>query len=123
MPEPPPLHLTKHHGAGNDFLVSIDMDDQAPLGAELVRALCDRRFGIGADGVVRVLAGGGEADLTMVLCNADGSVAEMSGNGMRCLAQAAVEAGLVPPWPRWTWGCPPWAPTSRSGPSRAGPAR
>jgi diaminopimelate epimerase len=97
MPENPPLHLTKHHGAGNDFLVSIDMDDQAPLGSELVRALCDRRFGIGADGVIRILAGDGEADLTMELRNADGSVAEMSGNGMRCLAQAAVEAGLAKP--------------------------
>ena len=97
MPETPPLHLTKHHGAGNDFLVSIDLDDRAPLGTQLVRALCDRRFGIGADGVIRILPGDGDADLTMELRNADGSVAEMSGNGMRCLAQAAVAAGLVQP--------------------------
>jgi diaminopimelate epimerase len=97
MPETPPLHLTKHHGAGNDFLVSIDMDDRARLGTPLVRALCDRRFGIGADGVIRILPGDGDADLTMELRNADGSVAEMSGNGMRCLAQAAVAAGLVQP--------------------------
>ena len=99
----PPLHdrrrlrFTKHHGAGNDFLVFVDPDDELGLDPELVRALCHRRFGVGADGVIRVLPGGGGADLAMELRNADGSVAEMSGNGIRCLAQAAVEAGLVKP--------------------------
>ncbi len=100
-PDLRPLHLTKHHGIGNDFLVAVDLEDARPLPCELVRALCDRRFGVGADGVIRILAGGGRADLTMVLQNADGREAEMSGNGMRCLAQAAVIAGLVDP-PRFT---------------------
>jgi diaminopimelate epimerase len=96
-PDMPTLSLTKHHGARNDFLVLIDGAGVTPLGPDLVRALCDRRFGVGADGVIRVLDGEGRADLAMELTNADGSGAEMSGNGVRCLAQAAVEAGLVSP--------------------------
>jgi diaminopimelate epimerase len=97
MPDTRPLHLTKHHGAGNDFLVLVDTDDRVHLDASLVRALCDRRFGVGADGVIRIVGGGEQADLAMDLRNADGNVAEMTGNGMRCLAQAAVGAGLVDP--------------------------
>ena len=96
-PDTRPLHFTKHHGAGNDFLVLVDPDDDLGLDPVWVRALCDRRFGVGADGVIRVLGGGECADLAMDLRNADGSVAEMTGNGMRCLAQAAVDAGLVGP--------------------------
>lgn len=92
-----PLQLTKHHGAGNDFLVLVDPDDRHPVAPALVRALCDRRFGVGADGLLRALAGRDGTDLSMELHNADGSPAEMSGNGIRCLAQAAVDAGLVSP--------------------------
>jgi diaminopimelate epimerase len=94
-PPLPCLHLTKHQGAGNDFLVMVDVEDRWDLGPDSVRVLCDRRFGVGADGVIRILAGTGGAQLTMDLTNADGGTAEMSGNGMRCLAQAAVRAGLV----------------------------
>lgn len=101
----PLLRFTKHHGAGNDFLVQVDMGAGGPLLPALVRALCDRRFGLGADGVIRILDGGGLADLTMILQNADGSDAEMSGNGMRCLAQAAVQAGVVSP-PNFTVATP-----------------
>ncbi len=90
-----PLSLTKHQGAGNDFLVLVDLDDQRTLGPDAVRLLCDRRFGVGADGLIRIVAGTEGADLTMDLTNADGGTAEMSGNGMRCLAQAALRAGLV----------------------------
>jgi diaminopimelate epimerase len=95
------LRFTKHHGAGNDFLVLIGLQSVGPLPAEFVRALCDRRFGVGADGVIQVVSGSHGADLGMILQNADGREAEMSGNGMRCLAQAAVLAGLVTP-PRFT---------------------
>ena len=95
--DPGLLRFTKHHGAGNDFLVQVDPDGRGPLPRDLVRALCDRRFGVGADGVIRVQSGGDVADLTMVLQNADGGEAEMSGNGMRCLAQAAVLSALVFP--------------------------
>jgi diaminopimelate epimerase len=95
------LRFTKHHGAGNDFLVLVDPGSTGPLPTELVRALCDRRFGIGADGVIQIVDGRGEADIGMVLQNADGREAEMSGNGMRCLAQAAVSSALATP-PRFT---------------------
>ena len=100
-PVSPLLRFTKHHGAGNDFLVLIRPGLSGPLPGELVRALCDRRFGVGADGVIQIVDGGGVADVGMVLQNADGREAEMSGNGMRCLAQAAVLSALVNP-PRFT---------------------
>jgi diaminopimelate epimerase len=93
------VRLTKHHGAGNDFLVVLDPDDARPLSGAEVRALCDRHRGIGADGVLRATAGGHGALLTMELRNADGGEAEMSGNGIRCLVQAAVDAGWVEPGP------------------------
>jgi diaminopimelate epimerase len=91
------LTLTKHEGAGNDFLVLVDLDRGIDFSPELARALCDRHRGVGADGFIRVAAGEDGADLTMELRNADGSAAAVSGNGLRCLAQAAVEAGLVSP--------------------------
>jgi diaminopimelate epimerase len=99
------MHLTKHEGAGNDFLVILDPDDSLRLSGDQIRLLCHRHRGIGADGVIRVGRGSGGdgadgtdgADLTMQLHNADGGEAEMSGNGIRCLAQAAVDAGWVTP--------------------------
>ncbi len=96
-PATPLIRFTKHHGAGNDFLVLIDPASTGPLPGEFVRALCDRRFGVGADGVIQIVDAGGAADLGMVLQNADGREAEMSGNGIRCLAQAAVLSALVTP--------------------------
>lgn len=90
------IRLTKHHGAGNDFLVQLD-DGDRPLAPEEVAALCHRRFGIGADGILRGTPGRDGAGLTMELHNADGGVAEMSGNGIRCLVQAAVDAGWAEP--------------------------
>jgi len=79
------LTLTKHHGLGNDFLVAWH-PAVADLPA-LARHLCDRRRGVGADGL---LVGTTEEGYSsrMVLYNADGSRAEMSGNGIRCFAQA-----------------------------------
>jgi diaminopimelate epimerase len=94
----PVLRLTKHHGQGNDFLVLLDPDDRHPLDSATARYLCDRRRGVGADGVIRAtLAEPGDdgAALCMELRNADGGIAEMSGNGIRCLAQAAADAGLA----------------------------
>lgn len=86
--------LTKHHGLGNDFLVLADpgghgLDDDAVL-ADLARRWCDRRRGIGADGLL-VLSAADGYDARMVLFNADGTRAEMSGNGIRCFAQAVLE--------------------------------
>lgn len=89
------LSLTKHHGLGNDFLVLLDLDDRHPIDAARAHLLCDRRRGVGADGIIRVTAGTDGADVTMQLRNADGSMAEMSGNGIRCLAQAVHDAGIV----------------------------
>jgi diaminopimelate epimerase len=91
------MRLTKHHGLGNDFLVLLDLDGIRPVSPEAVVALCDRHTGIGADGLLRVTAGTDGADVTMTLLNADGSRAEMSGNGIRCLAQAVFQAGLATP--------------------------
>ncbi|HEX7166055.1 MAG TPA: diaminopimelate epimerase [Acidimicrobiales bacterium] len=86
------LTLTKHHGLGNDFLVLLDPPDDLDTAA-LARAVCDRHRGVGGDGLLVARRGGVEADVTMALHNADGGVAEMSGNGIRCLAQAVVDAG------------------------------
>lgn len=88
-------HLVKYEGAGNDFLVLVDAPGDRPLDADEVRVLCDRRRGVGADGVLRLFPGSGGAALSMELRNADGSLAEMSGNGVRCLVHAAVDAELV----------------------------
>lgn len=79
------ITLTKHHGLGNDFLVVFEPPD-VDLPA-VARRLCDRRRGIGADGLLVATAAAGYV-ARMVLYNADGSRAEMSGNGIRCFAQA-----------------------------------
>lgn len=81
---------TKLHATGNDFLV---VDAPAPSSAVVV-ALCDRHRGVGADGLLVLEAGTNGADCSMTLFNADGQPAEMSGNGIRCLAWVAVEHGL-----------------------------
>ncbi len=89
------LALAKLHGLGNDFLVLIDWADRQRLGPATVRALCDRRHGVGADGILRALAPRDGGDVRMELANADGTPAEMSGNGIRCLVVAILDAGLL----------------------------
>lgn len=88
------LRVWKYQGTGNDFVMLEDLDGERPLSSRLVAGLCDRRFGVGADGVIRVI-GGGEANdsFFMDYWNADGSVAEMCGNGVRCLARLVYEHG------------------------------
>jgi diaminopimelate epimerase len=84
--------LSKHHGLGNDFLVCLVAADPAgvSIGPEHARAWCDRRRGVGADGLA---VNQGTLDQPrMVLFNADGSRAEMSGNGIRCFAHAIAVA-------------------------------
>jgi diaminopimelate epimerase len=90
------LHLSKLHATGNDFLVRLALDGEGRLAPATVEQLCDRHRGIGADGLITISgAGAGEAaDCTMTLQNADGGEAEMSGNGIRCLAWVAARAGL-----------------------------
>ncbi len=90
------LVLSKLHATGNDFLVHLAVDASEPrLDASAAAALCDRHRGIGADGLITITAGHDGADCTMTLRNADGGIAEMSGNGARCLAWVAARAGLV----------------------------
>lgn len=93
------MRLTKHHGLGNDFLVLLDRDGTQPIDEDIARAVCDRHRGVGADGLIRVTHVTGEdgtARFAMELRNEDGSRAEMSGNGISCLGQAVVRAGLAP---------------------------
>jgi diaminopimelate epimerase len=85
------VRLAKLHATGNDFLVLVASE---PLGAEAAAALCDRHRGVGADGVITLLPGAAGADCAMALRNSDGGAAEMSGNGLRCLAYVAARAGL-----------------------------
>ncbi|MBC7216809.1 MAG: diaminopimelate epimerase [Candidatus Caldatribacterium sp.] len=89
------MRFVKMHGLGNDFLLCTpEMLDSLVLSPPLVQKLCDRHFGIGADGVIEVLPSE-VADVKMRIWNADGSEAEMCGNGIRCLAKFAFERGMV----------------------------
>jgi len=98
------VEFVKGHGTRNDFVLLLDVDGALELTPERVGALCDRRRGLGADGVLRVLRAGalGEAlpdgisagDWFMDYRNADGSVAEMCGNGVRVFAHYLHVAGL-----------------------------
>jgi diaminopimelate epimerase len=94
------LNFSKLHATGNDFLVLIDLEarfgsrGRNRLAPGLRAALCDRRRGVGADGLIRLLGGNEGADCEMELTNADGGLAEISGNGLRCLAHVAARLGL-----------------------------
>lgn len=88
------MRLTKHHGLGNDFLVFVDLDDEHRVDGAEAAAACDRHRGMGADGFIRVTRSGDDR-FRMELHNEDGSRAEISGNGICCLAQALVRAGHV----------------------------
>jgi diaminopimelate epimerase len=89
------MRFAKYQGIGNDFVMFADPDDRLRLSPEVVRALCDRRFGIGADGVIRVAPGRDGGDFFMDYVNSDGSLGEMCGNGIRCLAVFAAAEGLT----------------------------
>jgi diaminopimelate epimerase len=89
--------LAKLHATGNDFLVWSARDSESPAVEvdAFARAVCDRHTGIGADGLILLTPGTNGADATMTLHNADGHVAEMSGNGIRCLAWVAARDGFT----------------------------
>ena len=105
------MQFAKGHGTGNDFIVLPDAGGQLTLTAGLVRALCDRRTGIGADGVLRVApaaaapaaaaaartagTGDGRPRWFMDYRNADGGVAEMCGNGIRVFVRYLIDSGLA----------------------------
>jgi diaminopimelate epimerase len=88
------LVVAKYEAAGNDFLLVDDLDGTLALTSEEAPGLCDRWFGVGADGVIAVRRGTA-LPFAMWLCNADGTVAEVSGNGLRCLAAFLREAHHV----------------------------
>ncbi|MEP6479171.1 MAG: diaminopimelate epimerase [Rhodoglobus sp.] len=101
------LQFTKGHGTGNDFVLFADPDGEIDLTAAQIAAICDRHFGVGADGVLRAvrsskiqegaasLAEDPDAEWFMDYHNADGSVAEMCGNGIRVFTKFLVENGLA----------------------------
>ena len=103
----PELHFTKGHGTGNDFVLFSDPNGDIDLSADQIRALCDRHFGIGADGVIRAvrskalpdgaasLAEDDAAEWFMDYHNSDGTVSEMCGNGIRVYARFLLENGLA----------------------------
>jgi diaminopimelate epimerase len=100
------MRFAKAHGTGNDFVVLPDPDGEIDLTPDLVIALCDRRRGIGGDGVLRVVRSAkhpdaahlaADAEWFMDYVNSDGSVAQMCGNGVRAYARYLVTEGLVAP--------------------------
>jgi len=101
------LQFTKGHGTGNDFVLFADPDGEIELSAAQIAAICDRHFGVGADGVLRAvrsrnipegvaaLAEDPAAEWFMDYHNADGSVAEMCGNGIRVFSRFLIDNGLA----------------------------
>lgn len=82
------IEFAKYQGLGNDFILIDNRHQNEPiLTPSQSQQLCDRHFGIGADGVIFALPGQGEAEYSMRIFNSDGSEPEMCGNGIRCLAQ------------------------------------
>ena len=83
--------FSKYHGHGNDFLLVY----KQPVNAELAMRMCNRNFGVGADGVIQIDSSE-VADFSFVLFNSDGSLAEVSGNGLRCVAKFLYDRKLHP---------------------------
>ena len=82
------MQFRKYQGLGNDFiLIDARKTELPPVHPDQARLLCDRRFGVGADGLILALAPQGMGDVRMQIINADGSEAEMCGNGVRCFAR------------------------------------
>src|SRR5580704_13540936 len=89
------MRFTKMHGIGNDYVYVDCVRNSAPVDpAALSRAVSDRHFGIGSDGLI-LICPSEKADARMRMFNADGSEAEMCGNGVRCVAKYVYDHGLV----------------------------
>jgi len=89
-----PIIATYGHGTENDFVIFFDPDEHLELTPTVIAAICDRKSGVGADGVIRIARH--EKRWFMDYRNADGSVAEMCGNGIRVMARYLVERGHQP---------------------------
>jgi len=87
------MRFTKMHGLGNDYIYVNCFQQRISAPSRLARALSDRHFGIGGDGLILILPSR-RADARMRIFNADGSEAEMCGNGLRCVAKYVYEHGL-----------------------------
>lgn len=87
------MRVTKMHGLGNDYVYVVPTEERD--WSDIARRVSDRHFGVGSDGLILALPSD-VADLKMRMWNADGSEAEMCGNGIRCVARFAIEEGLVP---------------------------
>jgi diaminopimelate epimerase len=88
------MHFTKMHGPGNDYIyVDCFAEPVPPNVPELARRISDRRFGVGGDGLI-LICRSDRADAEMRMFNADGSPAEMCGNGIRCVAKFVYDHGL-----------------------------
>jgi diaminopimelate epimerase len=88
------MKFTKMHGAGNDYVYVDGFTERVDDPAGLAQAVSDRHFGVGGDGLILILPSA-VADVRMRIFNADGSEAEMCGNGLRCVAKYAYDHGLV----------------------------
>lgn len=88
------LHFYKYQGTGNDFILIDNRKNEIQLNSEQVKSLCDRRFGIGADGLMLLELEPG-ADFKMVYFNSDGNQSSMCGNGGRCITAFAKKMGLI----------------------------
>lgn len=86
----------KYNGAGNDFLVADNRDGSIHLTEKYISEICDRHYGVGADGVMLLGSGGEAFDFTMDYFNSDGSGGMMCGNGGRCIVAFASFLGLKP---------------------------
>ena len=96
------LQFRKYHGLGNDFvLVDARRTGALDLGRDTISRLCDRRFGVGADGLIVVLPPQRDGDLRMRIFNADASEPEMCGNGIRCLARFIADLDDAPAGSCW----------------------
>ena len=88
------IKFSKLNGQGNDFVLIDSLKKEIVLNDEIIRKICSRHFGIGADGVI-IVRHSSKADLFMDYYNSDGSIAEMCGNGIRCMARFAYENNLI----------------------------
>lgn len=88
------MNFIKMHGLGNDFLVLENLNGENKNWHEIARKVCDRHFGVGADGILLVEKSE-VSDIRMRVINSDGSEAEMCGNGVRCFSKYVYEKGIV----------------------------
>src|SRR5436309_11992854 len=88
------MRFTKMHGIGNDYVYVNGFEERVADPAAVARKIADRHFGVGGDGLILILPSD-KADVRMRMFNADGSEAEMCGNGVRCVAKYAYDHGLT----------------------------